>query len=868
MDRALSLEWTFGLSRVANSVISLSDGSRNALFYAAAQTGIFYDYSVRLQRLLQGHCNAISCAVLTQDKKWLVTADAGIDSLVIVWDSTTGNPVRVIASPQGGVLTVDVSPDATLVALLSEVILPEIARQELVIWDWQNPQNMPAFTANIASPHKQTCVRFNDSNLDELVTNGASTVYFWSCQEAMSCHAPLGSRDNGRNANYTYTVSSFLPHTAQAITATLDGYLILWDVAFGDKEDINVKRKVNERTATKVIRLCEGAINCLATYDMYIIAAGNDGAVRIYDLLFRLEAWFEDLDAGPVTSISLSRPSSSLKAPQGKLPNLVVGTESSTIIYLSANTFQAVQPEDRRGLVLVQGMADEVRSVSLHPTQPLLLIACSGGLYLWDYILKTLRSVRLLNSSKLQPHCISFDHIGRSLVVGSTTGVLKMLDSTSLADAGALLKSGDTKIMLLEFSLDSQWLAAADASFSVALWRRAEVTDDTHESSPGLAYDWTYIGHYNAHSRPVRGLQFGYRDGNVALFSVSEDRTLVEYSLLASTVATGVSISGVFNLEEAAVPTACLWHPATTEDFEDRMITANSELKLRQWNVDNKLCRRTSLGPMFGGALVRLASLAAADARTDLLAYAAKSGVAGILKLPLDGNPNKSVGVVAHPEALCALAATTSSSQIFTAGGCDQTVSLWCVQKNLVDAFEVTGGSQMEPYLALLSLDNENETYEKLVDYFYYLQLRNEDTDRTSSSRPGTIPLSDVARLMRAVGYFPSDQDIVNLVSEVKYSTFSHSGKITERVDLLAFIKLLVNHRPISGIKVDQIRRALDFIRLVPSDGLISWRELRNVLETRGEVFSTLELSASLHALGWDSSARTVAVREFETRLS
>jgi hypothetical protein len=40
---------------------------------------------------------------------------------------------------------------------------------------------------------------------------------------------------------------------------------------------------------------------------------------------------------------------------------------------------------------------------------------------------------------------------------------------------------------------------------------------------------WLYIGRYRSHSRPVTGLEFGVlEDGTLALFSVGEDRCMVQ----------------------------------------------------------------------------------------------------------------------------------------------------------------------------------------------------------------------------------------------------------------------------------------------------------------------------------------------------
>ena len=179
MANALMLQWSFGFSKnIPGGVITLCDGARNALFYAAAQSGIIYDYSARRQKLLQGHCNPISCAVVAPDKKWLMTADMGDDSLVVVWDSTTGNPVRTIFNPHArGVLTMDISPDATFLALLSGCDSNlDAPSQEISIWEWRTSRDAPLLASHIASAHQQNSMRFNMSDVRELVTNGESVV--------------------------------------------------------------------------------------------------------------------------------------------------------------------------------------------------------------------------------------------------------------------------------------------------------------------------------------------------------------------------------------------------------------------------------------------------------------------------------------------------------------------------------------------------------------------------------------------------------------------------------------------------------------------------------------------------------------------
>jgi hypothetical protein len=80
VDRnALNLRWTFGFNRDsdAGTLVDLTSDGRQAVFYSVGHTGVIFDYELRRQKLLQGHTNTITCAAASDDKKWLVTGDAG-----------------------------------------------------------------------------------------------------------------------------------------------------------------------------------------------------------------------------------------------------------------------------------------------------------------------------------------------------------------------------------------------------------------------------------------------------------------------------------------------------------------------------------------------------------------------------------------------------------------------------------------------------------------------------------------------------------------------------------------------------------------------------------------------------------------------
>ena len=118
---ALQLSWAFGFNKdILSGVHNLSDDTRSAIFYVSAHSAVIYDYVSRRQQLLQGHCNPITTCCVSEDKRWIATADAGADALIVVWDSITGTPIKTIFNPHpNGILAMDITPDAMFIVTIS-----------------------------------------------------------------------------------------------------------------------------------------------------------------------------------------------------------------------------------------------------------------------------------------------------------------------------------------------------------------------------------------------------------------------------------------------------------------------------------------------------------------------------------------------------------------------------------------------------------------------------------------------------------------------------------------------------------------------------------------------------------------------------
>jgi WD40 repeat protein len=83
----MNLSWSFGInSEIPENIHNLANANDKWLLYAASNTGVIYDWVNSTQKHLRGHCNEISAIASSKCKRWVITADQGKDSLMIVWE--------------------------------------------------------------------------------------------------------------------------------------------------------------------------------------------------------------------------------------------------------------------------------------------------------------------------------------------------------------------------------------------------------------------------------------------------------------------------------------------------------------------------------------------------------------------------------------------------------------------------------------------------------------------------------------------------------------------------------------------------------------------------------------------------------------
>ena len=163
------------------------------------------------------------------------------------------------------------------------------------------------------------------------------------------------------------------------------------------------------------------------------------------------------------------------------------------------------------------------------------------------------------------------------------------------------------------------------------------------------------------------------------------------------------------------------------------------------------------------------------------------------------------------------------------------TVNLWNVDTSIIDQAVKEGGFGVEPFIPLIEGGRNGAFYQDMVDFYYYSQIRAQGENATESrTTENGIPLEEIPNLMRALGYYPSEKEIENMCSEVKYATFLEDGLTREEISFDDFLALYVNHRPVFGVGKSQIQEAFEALadklgRRGASDGdspAVSWAAL------------------------------------------
>ncbi|NXV65082.1 CF251 protein, partial [Molothrus ater] len=853
----LDLSWVFGYNS-SLAVHSLMDGEDRVLLYVSSHTVVIHDILQNRQSHLQGHTNVISCLCVSEDKRWVATADQGPDAMIIVWDSYSGVPVRTIfqSHSEDGVCAIAISQDAKYLVTISAA-----AVQKVCVWRWTLPTGEPTCSTELSPEFGyQDYVIFNPQNPHEFVSNSKTQVifYLWVRRQSQLWDentAWLPSSQTFKCLVGQFSQSVFHFNNTQALTGTSAGKLVVWDMHDPRTLPEELLPKPHGVTATKVVAMQEESLTVLQVLDSCIVTGDVKGQVKFYDGQLRLLTVYSHDTVGPIQSISFSTilrdaPSA---LPGSSQPFLTSWSDSSNSVSLTLNRnfilstsdatmFHVATDSTNFGRIMTEAKKT-VNAIACHPQEPLVAVGSHCGLLkVWEYKQTQYLVSRIFTEAGIQ--CLSYDPEGHLLAAGFTDGSVYILDAISLQSICEEFQCSQGPVTHISFSHDSKYLATADETYSVTVYKRVLQNGSRC---------WEHLAGLVSHYKPIRGILFGvHPDSNEPrLLSLGEDQQLVEYDLNSS-IKDHLVVTHRDRLEQVAVPLCLTWYPQlNTESF---FLTANNCYKMKLYNTTTKMCRKTLLGPTYGSPLEKIQILprtSSADPQQHYLVYITKDKV-GLQMLPVDGNPHKSSAFICHPDGAADFAISHDGRYVFTAGGKERTFMKWKVNLHALDAAAFLGGEDLIPFYNLLDGGREGKFFRELEDYFYYVQLCSQGIKTLETRQVSThIPLEEIPSVMRAIGFYPSEEEIEEMINEVKFSKYADTGEEVTKINLDDFIKLYINHRPALGLSMKTIQRAFQVLGYdnKKGDKVIDRGDFLSLLQCRGEQMTEDELAECLITL-------------------
>ena len=257
---------------------------------------------------------------------------------------------------------------------------------------------------------------------------------------------------------------------------------------------------------------------------------------------------------------------------------------------------------------------------------------------------------------------------------------------------------------------DGKYFATSDSRNCVCLFKKDHFNEDEKDE-----ISWFFTGKILSHQVEITSICFGQSLGDDSqmqhrLFSVGRDRRCFEYDVAAARMNDKLPVLRHFDIELEAHPTACIWYPPVEDLNEGWLLTANDEYKMKLWNPTTTHSRRTCLGPTYGGEITKMKLLDQGE-KDKYLLYQTSSKVIGLIKLQLDGNPNKTMGLIAHPDDVQDVCCSSDGRFVFTCGGDDLSVNMWSVDVTPVNQAIALGGEGIEPFIRLIEGGRDGQTF-------------------------------------------------------------------------------------------------------------------------------------------------------------
>lgn len=896
------IRWSFGLKK-CSGVINLTSPSTFEVFFASAHLGVVYDYRNNSMRFLPGHNFPVTCIASDMTGRWLVTADAGEDTTIIVWDNRFRLPIWTLynAFPEQGTRCAAISHHGRFLAATNWGF-----EQVLKFWLWTFGNEDPDGVVNLGADHGIVRhISFDPADDEKFAVTLEKRIVFceWIPERKTieTCAADVARLKN----KLGLFKESLFVDSHRAVTSTSLGQIVVWcDVPFTEAVDYDSPGCVDKKYL-KTIKIHKTGINSMRHVDQTIVTA-SDGMIAFHDQELRLLYWLPKFEPDPILCLSfhlLPRTDDQIDpfSPEfeqvrlsmrstleeesfeyfakeeaggwetenikkksnrkGSQQNYFDINQSKSGIFGERDTTTANLPSDctiemrpfliRDFIFLTSsgkiGYVSHIRrklkyflpkseapvlSVDCNPLKNHLAVGnAAGRLTLYQFKTKDfLLSVRVADSGVSS---LKYSPSGQVLVAGLESGEVLVLDPL-LLDVRQTLETANSKVVKICFAPNSRLLAFFDESLGVCLYAE----NDEH--------CWVFMGRYNSHYKSICDIHFESDPEEPwapRLFSLGQDRTLVEYDT-KHLERERLKLVSLDRIEQTAVPLCFAWYPK----FYDKanFFISNSEFKIKIFDINSRNCFKTTLGPTGDSPIKFMHVIPGWDKQEKKakMIYATDKHI-GIRLLPPTGNPFEGMGMVGHPEKLASIAVSHDQKYLFTTGVNDCTVLMWKINPKAVDIGHQLGGEGLEPFVPLIEGGPNGFLFKEIEDFFYYAQIVHQgEHANLERSVSKYISLCEVPDLIRSLGFYPTDFEVNNMLYELTHIHFEETGELADQVLFDDCVKIYLNYRPVNGILVETISKALLTIADMtdPEEIVVQREELYKALEGRAEAMSHQEV--------------------------
>ncbi|KYB25656.1 WD repeat-containing protein 66-like Protein [Tribolium castaneum] len=847
------MEWVFGFD-ISIPVLSLTAGDRREIFYSATNVGIVYNYCTKTMVHLRGHQSKIVSVSVDRSCRWLATADNGKDNIIMVWDTLNRSVVWTIFNhPAEGhdLILIGLSPSARLL-----ITITNEHENTINFWLWTYGRDKPDETyTDDRSLGAAKAIEFHP-DLEEhfMIVFEKGVIFFqWDFEQDklvknVSPKSPLSTR-----IGY-YTDATYVNCCHECFVSTSKGCILVFGNTIFAKNYAGQEDLDNDKIFVKTIKIEKSALNCLTSVDEMIVTGDSNGTIMFFDKRIKLLYWYSRSIEKSIRSMSF------VQNPRRKYI-----FDESQIRDLEERSFEGIPdciqdrsheyeilmkqkvPKDatlnnrpfitrdffistvdgqihmmnysrQEFISLFPTGESSVAAIDVHDEKPFVIVAYTKGhLIIFNY--ETHEEVVSSNLPETEPETtitsIKYSPQSLHLACGRSNGELWLLQPATLGQIYVEpFRFSNDKVMKIAFSQNSLQMAYYDSNNTIF----------------GFYYDcesedWIFKGKVRSHYKDVCNILF-LDEEPFGLYTIGKDRHLIRYTNIAAEYLIYLGQGPTFLSEEELdistrdrieqKDTPIYFTPYIRKKFSKcgYFLIADDKHKYKTVNAKTMMCTAVYLGPAYGcfkdSPVCKMEFLPKSNRK--YLIFMTKKQI-GIQLMSIDGNPFKFVGSLGHPDELLDFQMCKDGKYVFTIGKNDRSVFMWRVKTASVETMHILGGVELQPYYCLIEGGRAGFLYQEMRDLFYYMQILQQG-EQICAPRvvSNCINLGELPDLMRACGYYPSEYEIENLLTDMRYKEYDENGMLKDKVTFCEFVKLFINHKPAYGYTIESLEESFETI--------------------------------------------------------